>query len=627
MGGALKKLLPKKDNNAKKAKNRQGQLELMRRTRCRLRYHDPAEAMGAAGGTASMFRLEPPRYERTLRDDPDTEDAQYDWIGKDLGHAFDELEFYMAAEEFRDEDGRPYVGWQILNHLVPFAGSLEQYPTMIGDTQKAVDLIAIDSMTRGLNSPRLLDLKIGSKTSAADWKGKTAVASMRQGILDGLTNSVLEGLRLEGFSKPPAWCDSEDPLADAPLIGKNPPKKLWKKLKRIQLQSKRVAEVLEAFIDLRSPSEEGHDEGSGPAIVESSKFSTAEYAELVLLRTIEQLADIFRSCQAIEVPQKWIGSSVAIVTDADHKPDRPSAKNFNGEWPEVPVRVKLFDWGRSEFNTRQLHEALPDGHQQDRQEFWGLYMIGIGKILWYSSRLYWGRFCILDWISIKIEVHSYNSVTGSTLLGSAEMELPKNKKGKIIKSLTLKDEHGDRVMGRHEMKSQVALGAEFIEYPEPSRLGGAWVVTIHRAQNLPYSDNFCLSRQPSPWAQCIMQESPDSAAACGIPAPGRQAAMRTSVKTKSADPIWGDRFEFPVVASAEVIEGSTYCDFAGLSALSEAMTEEGERKQQEVGERNDLELEPGDSWVIESFLVDGMPAGERQFLDVFLRKTVDDDAD
>eukprot|EP00434_Breviolum_minutum_P029748 symbB.v1.2.026299.t1/scaffold2616.1/size74813/3 len=55
------------------------------------------------------------------------------------------------------------------------------------------------------------------------------------------------------------------------------------------------------------------------------------------------------------VPQKWIGSSVALGFDIGQMPKRGEEEKFRQK-----IIVSIFDWGRSELNTIEKNAALSD---------------------------------------------------------------------------------------------------------------------------------------------------------------------------------------------------------------------------------------------------------------------------
>jgi hypothetical protein len=57
----------------------------------------------------------------------------------------------------------------------------------------------------------MLDVKIGEKTAAAAWHGKSSFGAWRARVVDSLTNTVNEGFRLEGVDGPPPNLKSMDP--------------------------------------------------------------------------------------------------------------------------------------------------------------------------------------------------------------------------------------------------------------------------------------------------------------------------------------------------------------------------------------------------------------------------------
>jgi len=49
----------------------------------------------------------------------------------------------------------------------------------------------------------MLDIKLGEATAAVGWCGKSRMSTFSNRVVDTLTNSTLEGYRLEGIDNPP----------------------------------------------------------------------------------------------------------------------------------------------------------------------------------------------------------------------------------------------------------------------------------------------------------------------------------------------------------------------------------------------------------------------------------------
>lgn len=78
-----------------------------------------------------------------------------------------------------------------------------------------------------------------------------------------------------------------------------------------------------------------------------------------------------------------------------------SRKDFAGE-DLLPLasaaiaeaRVHVFDWGRSELNTPQLHNALLPRAARDRERHWGYYCGGVALLLYDCCLVYARRYLI-----------------------------------------------------------------------------------------------------------------------------------------------------------------------------------------------------------------------------------------
>merc|ERR1719498_2062614 len=113
-----------------------------------------------------------------------------------------------------------------------------------------------------------------------------------------------------------------------------------------------------------------------------------ELAEIVCNEVVRRLVRLAIACRLLIVPQKWIGSSVALAFDAGQTPARSV--------PEADIReavkVHIFDWGRSELNSLETHEKLSAKDAKDRAKFWTFYTGGIDRLAFEAARLYHNRF-------------------------------------------------------------------------------------------------------------------------------------------------------------------------------------------------------------------------------------------
>lgn len=503
-----------------------------------------------------MFRME-------LADSSAPADA---WIGKDLNHAFDELGFYAAAKSLRDE-----VQWPLLDFMIEYGGALPDFPVRRdrdGEETRNLDLLVLRNITEGMLKPRLLDFKIGERTSAPNWMGKSSYRSLKQDVIDGHTNSATEGVRLEGFLNPPEWLLSEDPLQD---VGGG---SWWscssaKKAKRAKYQRMPTSDVLVALLDLRGCGDPA-DGLDGDAQPLAAGLPDAELSEAALLHVVGELRAIYEACGEVPVPQKWIGSSIALALEAGIAAPGSSTSAPGGG---RGVRVRTFDWGRSELNTPSAHKALPAEAQEDRALFWALYVAGAGRLLWEATRLYWNSFCVAAWGTLRVAVHDYDSQTANEFLGLAEVPLPAPARGGkacevLERALPLLSRSGAPVKGKGGRQSTVTLSARFVDPASPAstaRFRGGWRVRVESAANLPVGD-FTTS-------DAFAVVSVLEAAAAGAEAPGagggRRAQGRTAVVPSTLDPVWGEGLFFPVAHAPPPGEAST--DAAGEAALWSAV--------------------------------------------------------
>jgi len=520
------------------------QLKVLIEALCYVKFKEPAEPIGAAGGTAAFYRLTP----------QDKTKSQEEWLGKDLAHAFDELEFYEAAKKLRGQQE-----WALLGYMIEYGGALKDFPVRwSGGDEQMLDLLVMRSLVEGFEKPRLLDLKIGAKTSAANWKGKSAMASLKQGMLDSITNSASEGLRLEGFLNPPEWIDSEDPLHD---VGGG---EFWakgkaKKARRFYFQRMSTAEVLAALVDFRELTQD------------PQCLWPCECAEMALLAMVRDLGGILRACNRIPVPQKWIGSSVAVVAEAGAYPPRPH-RGAQPQGSSHKACVRIFDWGRSELNTPARHSALGEEQRGDRQEYWSHYQAGISRLLWEAARLYWNSFCASSWTSIHVTVYDYDSQTQDDLLGFAEAALPSEAGGEASLALPLTNCQGKQVLGEGSQPALVNLKVSFSPCPAPSRLRGCWRVRVASASHLPIGDLGLSSASSSdPYAVVALSEGPPAGGQRGP----RRTQARTAVISNSLNPAWEEDVCFAVAQASGGSPEPEGCEAAGEASLSAALAAGG----------------------------------------------------
>lgn len=501
------------------------------------KFESPVKRIGVSGGTAPFFSL--------LLKEPQGQRFGDYWIGKDLSRAMDEVQFYEKCLKL----GRSTTGemQSLLHFMFEYAGVLDT--TAEGEEGSELQLLVLENLRHRRAGLRLLDIKVGEKTAAANWKGKSRLAALRQGLIDEHTNSQAEGFRLEGFDGQNPVLISMDPLLD---FGgeEGHGKSTQKKARRIMLQRLPAAEIFMHFLDMH------HYAEPGASVVRCG----TELLEVVLSEICKQLVQLAMACRKCEAPQKWIGSSVALGFDDAFGEDQAHVDGRGFGTAEAALRksvlVKIFDWGRSELNTLRDHPELTPEEQNDRLYFWRLYVGGIDRLAWEAVRAYRHRFGNPHgWQRVQLAVYDFDSLTESDFMGQVTVDLV----DMAETTMPLLSAKREPVMGK-DGNATITFSIRWQRHEPSSRLQGAWQVRVVSASNLPVCDGF--------WASI----SPASSRALGgfsdpfvhITAMSDDHAYRfkqsTSIKVKNLHPEWNETFELPVAraehAAPEVIIGS-----------------------------------------------------------------------
>jgi len=471
-------------------------------------FEAPVKRLQVSGGTAPFFNL-------VWKDPPEGKSASY-YIGKDLSHAVDEIQFYetLLTKGKKDEG---------LNKLLQYVPDYAGIFTAAEDgTEQLRELLVMRNLKDGQKGARMLDIKMGQKTGQAGWQGKSRSAALRQSIVDGLTNTACEGFRLEGFDKRPPALLSMDPLLD---VGSTTNVKLLKKAHRVLLQRMAAQEMLMHYLDVHEdlpmPDAKGLQSTLGPS----------ELTELVLQKSVAQLCDLALSCRRSPVPQKWIGSSVALGFDCAELPPRTAGT-------EDAVRrktlVSIFDWGRSELNTLDRYMQLSEADQKDRSEFWSYYVGGIDRLVWEVSRAYVHRMGVADaWTDVIFRIHDFDSMTANDFLG--KLRVPLQECGSTTKEL-------EGMSG--SKRGEITFSIAWQPYPQPSRIRGAWRVTVEKAEKLPASDGVMIMSSSDPFVEVI-----------AISQDGKRGFRQvTKVLVKNLSPEYKETFEIPVVSKPDFLQ-------------------------------------------------------------------------
>jgi len=239
----------------------------------------------------------------------------------------------------------------------------------------------------------------------------------------------------------------------------------------------------------------------------------------------------------VPVPQKWIGSSVALGFDCGSLPRRDE--------PEESIRkrvlVSIFDWGRSELNTVDKNVDLTAEEQADRLAFWRHYVHGIDRLAWETARIHWQRFRnTTGWKEIIFDVYDFDSATQNDFIGQARLQLPA-KTGEIVLGLKSHSKNGPAghtgaVTGADGV-STITVSVEWRDFSEKSRLKGAWRVSLIKAANLPGLDKLQFLRTSDPFVLVQAVSEDGSFHSC----------QQSVVVKEDVHPSWDEVFELSVM--------------------------------------------------------------------------------
>lgn len=483
----------------------------------------PVKRIGVSGGTAPFFSLE--------LANPEGGQNRHHYLGKDLDRSTDEIEFYEGLQGLQDKQNATSACLHgLLDYALPYAGVLTAREESVdGPVRK---LIVMRNLRDGCEHLRLLDLKIGFKTADAGWAGKSWVRAMRQHMMvDKRTNTMLEGFRLEGFDGLPQSLFSLDPTLDGHLLMiAMSEERAGKKLRRRNYQQLKGPEIMSYLVDLHSNTFEN-------ITSEDEHLSKEEYAEVVLDEVFKRMARIALICHRVLIPQKWIGSSVAIGFDVGTLPLRSEAR----EDVQKRVIVNLFDWGRSELNTFEANEELDFSVLANYTQFWNSYVGGIFRLSWDVALSYYHRYGnSAGWEKFEVTIFDFDSMSTDDKLG--KVELP-----------------AEASSGKHDVMRRrmsnckggyLNCSLEWVPYSSDSRISGVWRLFIDRAQGLAKKD-FMGKSDP----YCLVK---------AFSGAGHESFQRTKVIFNDLNPVWQESFDFPVMRETNDSFASTLKEM-GLS--------------------------------------------------------------
>jgi len=477
-------------------------------------FESPVKRLGVSGGTAPFFGLH-------LRS-PKPGQSPKHFVGKDLSHSCKEHAFYEETlATLRDENSGLVP---LLSYTLEFAGvvSMEVEEHFPEPTSCVKDLLVMRNMRDGLCKLRLTDVKVGQITAQAGWHGKSRFHALKQAVLDGHTNSQSEGFRLEGFDGVPPVLSSMDPLLDIRLGGSKR-NKLVRKAMRIMLQRFTACEMFVHFCDThQEPADPGTD-------ALGACLAPVEVGELALHEIVARLIGLAVACRRAPVPQKWLGSSVALGFDVGFLPNRVIGCE---EEVRRKTLVHIFDWGRSELNTLERHNELTEEERQDRVRFWQMYVGGIDRLSWEAARAYRHRFSNAgQWRELQITLFDFDSMTSNDFIG--RLVLPVEEMAETVLPMC--------ASGR---EFTLTMSMTWRRFPVGSRLKGCWRVHIVKADGLPDKNGMAAGGGCDPFCEII------AVSADQRPLRLRQRSM---VKVAESCPVWDEIFDLPVAAQPDAL--------------------------------------------------------------------------
>jgi len=486
-------------------------------------FETPVKRLGVSGGTAPFFKL-------VLRKATAEKSIDY-YIGKDLSRASDEVDFYEMIKLCQEAPSAAGL-MPLLNYTFDYAGVVELHEEG-QEKKKPIELLVLQNLRDGRQKLRLLDIKIGQQTAQAGWQGKSHAAALRQAVVDGLTNSAGEGFRLEGFDGQPATLTSMDPLLD---LGKRS-EKMAKKALRIMLQRMTSASMLMFYLDLME-----HPLPSTAAL--EHELGRAETAEVVLHETLVKVTGLAVACMKCPVPQKWIGSSVALGFDIGQMPKRGEEEKFRQK-----IIVSIFDWGRSELNTIEKNASLSADQQHDRGKYWRFYSGGILRLSWEVARAYYHRFCnVGGWERVALMLYDFDSQSDNDFMGKVDIPLEPTHETTEFLELNPRLFRLASGVARTEWRCwkrvpKMTYSIEWIDAPSTSRLEGVWRVKVVKASHLPREDLYMFKGSSDPFVEVV--------AYCEN---GFSFRQRSTTKIRTLNPCWGEIFELPVAKSDKLFK-------------------------------------------------------------------------
>jgi len=336
--------------------------------------------LGSAGGTAAFYKLE--LNLETIQTPGILPDA---FIGKDLAHASDEIEFYEKLHEISQDSTK----WkEFMTDFCFFHAGVVELPITIATKSAATlsnerTILVLENMKSGMHSFRLLDIKMGYTTGVSGWKGKSSLHAWKNKKIDDNSNSRYEGSRLEGVVGAGHMFDS---YVEAAMQGDSFKSLLGEdRLKKFIMQNMSWSQIFPLIFDIR--------------INDEMPFPHAErYMHRCLLDLYQKMCKFVAILYESSPQQQWIGSSIAIAFDA-----KPIAQTENR------TVLKAFDWGRSAIETKEDYLNLSTSQKKERDRYWQEYFKGALNLSWELGRYAYNRATSPKWEAIYFELANFST--------------------------------------------------------------------------------------------------------------------------------------------------------------------------------------------------------------------------
>lgn len=353
-------------------------------------FEEPCVPVAMSGGTAAFYRV---RY-KAGREPVGAHGVEH-YVGKDLAHATDEIGFYGKLREIINRDPT----WGFFGEMAmecPGVAKLKCKNPKDPSKDHERDVLLLENLRNGFDQLRLLDVKMGSETSAPNWKGKSRLHHWKNARVDVRTNSLTEGFRLEGMELPPRSLQERIEAVGGGSSGSMRARVFGiKAAKRFTMQRLRATDFLAAWLDVGAL-------GAGAEL----------HAHGALWSAYTGVGQLLLALLDLPTPQQWIGSSLAMGMEIGKLSKDPR------------IVLKVFDWGRAELTDVDDYRALSIAERQDRIRYWKHYVRAVARLYWELSRISAHRCCCRAWTAFIFELRSEPlSVVRAFAVGQASGEV------------------------------------------------------------------------------------------------------------------------------------------------------------------------------------------------------------